>query len=48
MALTPKDLPNDLATLQQMLLGTMAQLDATREQLAAREHELQRVRHSGA
>jgi len=45
MELTPKDLPNDLATLQQMLLGTMAQLDATREQLAAREHELQRVRH---
>ena len=31
MALTPKDLPNDLATLQRMLLGTMAQLDATRE-----------------
>jgi hypothetical protein len=26
MALTPKDLPNDLATLQRMLLGTMAQL----------------------
>jgi hypothetical protein len=33
MALTPRDLPNALATLQRMLLGTMAQLDAAREQL---------------
>jgi transposase len=45
MALTPKDLPNDAAALQRMLLGTMAQLDAAREQLAAREQELQQVRH---
>ena len=28
-----------------MLLRTLAQLDATQEQLAAKEHELQRVRH---
>ena len=48
----PNNLPNDAAALremlldtQQMLLGAMAQLDVTREQLAAKEHELQRVRH---
>jgi transposase len=52
MALDPDNLPNDAASLRQMprssqqtLLSTMAQLDATREQLAAKEHELQRVRH---
>src|SRR5664280_2445225 len=45
MATDPQDLPNDAAALQQMLLRTMAQLDAARAQLAAKEHELQRVRH---
>jgi transposase len=45
MAIDPDNLPNDAAALQQMLLRTMAQLDATREQLAAKEHELQRVQH---
>jgi transposase len=45
MALDPDNLPNDAAALQQMLLSTMAQLDATREQLAAKEYELQRVQH---
>jgi len=45
MAFDPDNLPNDAAALQQMLLRTMAQLDATREQLAAKEHELQRVQH---
>jgi len=52
MTFDPNNLPNDAAALremlldtQQMLLGAMAQLDVTREQLAAKEHELQRVRH---
>ncbi|MGA2726055.1 MAG: IS66 family transposase, partial [Bryobacteraceae bacterium] len=45
MALDPDNLPHDAAALRQMLLSTMAQLDATREQLAAKEHELQRVQH---
>jgi len=45
MAFDPDNLPNDAAALQQMLLRTMAQLDATQEQLAVKEHELQRVRH---
>jgi transposase len=43
MAIDPQNPPNDAAALQQMLLRTMAQLDATREQLAAKERELQRV-----
>jgi transposase len=52
MTFDPNNLPNDAAALremllsaQQTLLGALAQLDATREQLAAKEHELQRVRH---
>ena len=45
MAIDPRNLPNDAAALQQMLLRTMAQLDATQAQLAAKEHELQRVQH---
>ena len=45
MAIDPPNLPNDAAALQQMLLSTMAQLDATREQLVAKERELQRVQH---
>lgn len=45
MASDPTDLPNDPAALQQMLLRTLAQLDAARTELAAREYELQRVRH---
>jgi transposase len=45
MAIDPQNLPNDAAALQQMLLSTMAQLDATREQLVAKERELQRVQH---
>jgi transposase len=45
MALDPSNLPDDAATLQQMLLRTMAQLDATQAQLAAKERELQRVQH---
>jgi transposase len=45
MAIDPQNLPNDAAALQQMLLRTMAQLDATREQLVAKERELQRVQH---
>jgi transposase len=45
MAIDPQHLPNDAAALQQMLLSTMAQLDATREQLVAKERELQRVQH---
>jgi hypothetical protein len=45
MATDTQDLPNDAAALQQMLLRTMAQLDAARTELAAKEHELQRVRH---
>ena len=45
MAMDTQALPNDAAALQQMLLRTMAQLDAARAQLAAKEHELQRVRH---
>ena len=52
MTFDPDNLPDDpvvlremLRNTQQALLGTMAQLDATREQLAAKEHELQRVRH---
>ncbi len=45
MAIDPHNLPNDAAALQQMLLSTMAQLDATREQLVAKERELQRVQH---
>jgi transposase len=45
MEIDPNSLPNDAAALQQMLLRTLAQLDATQTQLAAKEHELQRVRH---
>jgi len=45
MAIDPQNLPNDAAALQQMLLRTMAQLDATREQLVAKGRELQRVQH---
>jgi transposase len=45
MEIDPHNLPDDAAALQQMLLRTMAQLDATQAQLAAKEHELQRVQH---
>lgn len=45
MEIDPNNLPDDAAALQQMLLRTMAQLDATQAQLAAKERELQRVRH---
>lgn len=45
MEMDPHHLPDDAATLQRMLLRTLAQLDATQAQLAAKEHELQRVRH---
>jgi hypothetical protein len=45
MTFDPDNLPDDVAALREMLLGAMAQLDATREQLAAKEYELQRVRH---
>jgi transposase len=45
MEIDPNNLPNDAAALRQMLLRTMAQLDATQEQLAAKERELLRVRH---
>jgi transposase len=45
MALDAHNLPDDPEALRQLLLRTMAQLDATREQLAAKEHELQRVQH---
>ncbi len=45
MATDPKDLPSDPAALQQMLLRTLAQLDATQAALAAKEYELERVRH---
>jgi transposase len=45
MAIDPNNLPNDAAALRQMLLSAMAQLDATQQQLAAKEHELQKVQH---
>ena len=45
MATEPQDLPGDPAALQQMLLRTLAQLDAARTELAAKEYEIQRVRH---
>src|SRR5512147_2562639 len=45
MAIDPHHLPDDAATLQQMLLRTLAQLDLTEQQLAAKERELERVRH---
>ena len=45
MATGPHDLPADPAALQQMLLRTLAQLDATQAALAAKEYELERVRH---
>lgn len=45
MATDLPDLPNDAAALQQMLLRTLAQLDAARTELAEKEYELQRVRH---
>ena len=45
MVIDRHNLPDDAATLQQMLLSTMAQLDLTEQQLAAKERELQRVRH---
>ena len=45
MAIDPHNLPNDVARLQQMLLSTLAQLDAATAQLAAKERELERVRH---
>ena len=52
MTLDPDNLPNDpvalremLRNTQQTLLRTMARLDATEQQLAAKEHELGRVRH---
>ena len=45
MATDPKDLPSDPATLQQMLLRTLAQLDAIQAALPAKEYELEYVRH---
>src|SRR3990170_2262641 len=45
MATNPKDLPSDPAAVQQMLLRTLAQLDAAQAALAAKEYELERVRH---
>ncbi len=45
MATDFPDLPNDPAALERMLLRTLAQLDAARSELAAKECELQRVRH---
>ena len=45
MVIDRHNLPDDVAALQQMLLHTMAQLDLTEQQLAAKERELQRVQH---
>ena len=45
MATDPQELPSDPASLQQMLLRTLAQLAATQAALAAKEYELERVRH---
>ena len=52
MAIDPHNLPQDAATLQQMLLRTLAelqvataQLNVTSTELAAKERELQRVQH---
>jgi transposase len=45
MEIDPKNLPDDAAALQRMLLRTLTQLDAAEAQLAAKERELQRVRH---
>jgi len=45
MVMDTPDLPTNVAALQQMLLRTLAQLDAARTELAAREYELERVRH---
>jgi transposase len=45
MEIDPKNLPDDVAALQQMLLRTLVRLDATEAQLVAKERELQRVQH---
>ena len=45
MATEPPELPSDPAALRQMLLRALAQLDATQAALAAKEYELERVRH---
>ena len=45
MAIDPHNLPTDVAALQQALLTTLAQLDATQEQLVAKHRELERVQH---
>ena len=45
MVIDRHNLPDDAAALQQMLLRTLAQLDLTEQQLAAKERELQRVQH---
>jgi len=45
MAMDLPNLPDDAAALQQMLLRTLAQLDAARAELADKEYQLQRVRH---
>ena len=52
MEIDPKNLPDDAAALQQMLLRTLAelqvttaQLNATSAELVAKERELQRVQH---
>ena len=45
MALTPENLPSDAVALRLQMPRTMAQLDAASERLAAKERELERVRH---
>ena len=45
MAIDPHNLPTDVAALQRALLTTLAQLDATQEQLVAKHRELERVQH---
>ena len=45
MEIDPHNLPEDADALRKMLLRTLAQLDASEAQLAAKERELQRVRH---
>jgi transposase len=45
MEIDPKNLPDDADALRKILLRTLAQLDATEAQLAAKERELGRLRH---
>lgn len=45
MEIDPHNLPEDADALRKILLRTLAQLDASEAQLAAKERELQRVRH---